>query len=89
VQASNPTPKVHPYFDRLIKPLLERRNDEMEDLDTAIGLDDELKEMAEEREAAAKEEREKKASAKGGKGKGKGEVEEVRREDSWHDSRGE
>ena len=61
----------------------------MEDLDTAIGLDDELKEMAEEREAAAKEEREKKASAKGGRGKGKGEVEEVRREDSWHDSRGE
>jgi len=86
VQASNPTPKVHPYFDRLIKPLLERRNDEMEDLDTAIGLDDELKEMAEEREAAAKEEKEKKAR---GKGKGKGEVEEVRREDSWHDSRGE
>ncbi|ORY32176.1 acyl-coenzyme A oxidase I [Naematelia encephala] len=53
VQASNPTPKEHPYFNRLIKPLLERENTTYEDAEGAMGLDDELTEMAEERKAAA------------------------------------
>lgn len=49
VQASNPLPKEHPYFERLIRPLLERENLEIEDVDQAMGLDDELQEMAEDR----------------------------------------
>ncbi|KAK8854478.1 hypothetical protein IAR55_003216 [Kwoniella newhampshirensis] len=49
VQAANPAPKEHPYFNRLIKPLLERQNEDMEDPDEAMGLEDELKEMEEER----------------------------------------
>ena len=55
VQASNPLPKEHPYFARLIKPLLERENSVIEDPESEMGLDGELKEMHEEREAAAKE----------------------------------
>ena len=54
VQASNPLPKEHPYFTRLIKPLLDRENSAIDDPEAAMGLDDELREMAEER-AAAKE----------------------------------
>lgn len=43
VTASNPTPKVHPYFDRLIKPLLTRQNDGIEDLGAEMGgLDEEI-----------------------------------------------
>ncbi|WVW85213.1 hypothetical protein I302_107251 [Kwoniella bestiolae CBS 10118] len=49
VQAANPLPKEHPYFTRLIKPLLERQNEDMEDPGSAMGLDDELKEIEEER----------------------------------------
>ncbi|KAK4690092.1 acyl-CoA oxidase, partial [Tremellales sp. Uapishka_1] len=49
VQASNPLPKEHPYFTRLIKPLLERENTVLDDPETAMGLDNELAEMAEER----------------------------------------
>ncbi|WWC63687.1 uncharacterized protein I303_106292 [Kwoniella dejecticola CBS 10117] len=49
VQAANPLPKEHPYFTRLIKPLLERQNEDMEDPGTAMGLEDELKEIEEER----------------------------------------
>ncbi|WWC90339.1 uncharacterized protein L201_005272 [Kwoniella dendrophila CBS 6074] len=49
VQAANPLPKEHPYFTRLIKPLLERTNEDMEDPGTAMGLEDELREIAEER----------------------------------------
>jgi acyl-CoA oxidase len=52
VQASNPTPKIHPYFDRLIKPLLERENTVLEDPEAAMGLDEELAEMKAEREEA-------------------------------------
>lgn len=55
VQASNPTPKVHPYFDRLIKPLLERENALIEDTGAEMGLDEELEEMKAEREEAEKE----------------------------------
>ncbi|OWZ77266.1 acyl-CoA oxidase [Cryptococcus neoformans A2-102-5] len=54
VQAANPLPKEHPYFTRLIKPLLERQNTEMEDPEQAMGLDDELKEIEAERNEAAK-----------------------------------
>ncbi|WVQ95274.1 hypothetical protein IAU59_002369 [Kwoniella sp. CBS 9459] len=49
VQAANPLPKEHPYFNRLIKPLLERQNEDMEDPGSAMGLEDELKEMEDDR----------------------------------------
>lgn len=49
VQASNPLPKEHPYFVRLIKPLLERENTPHEDPEEAMALDQELAEMEDER----------------------------------------
>ncbi|WRT68758.1 uncharacterized protein IL334_005738 [Kwoniella shivajii] len=49
VQAANPPPKEHPYFNRLIKPLLERQNEDMEDPESAMGLNEELKEIEDER----------------------------------------
>lgn len=52
VQASNPLPKEHPYFARLIKPLLDRQDDHLDDPESSMALDDELKEMADERQAA-------------------------------------
>ncbi|WVO14615.1 hypothetical protein L204_102252 [Cryptococcus depauperatus] len=55
VQAANPLPKEHPYFERLIRPLLERQNDSLEDPEQAMNLDDELKEMDEERKEATKD----------------------------------
>lgn len=45
VQASNPLPKEHPYFNRLIKPLLERVNEGFADPESEMQLDAELKEM--------------------------------------------
>ncbi|ODN77299.1 acyl-CoA oxidase [Cryptococcus wingfieldii CBS 7118] len=54
VQAANPTPKVHPYFERLIRPLLERQNEEMQDPGSEMGLDEELGAFAAERKEAAK-----------------------------------
>lgn len=75
VQASNPLPKEHPYFARLIKPLLDRTNTGIEDPEAEMDLDEELKEMKLERDAA--------------EDKGKDGNEEVRREDSWHDSKDE
>ncbi len=69
VQASNPPQKTHPYFERLIRPLLERQGGEINgDIEGEMGLDEELKEM---------------------KGEKKDGPEEVRREDSWHDSKDE
>lgn len=53
VRASNPTPKEHPYFNRLIKPLLERQNATHNDAEGDMGLDEELREMEEERKEAA------------------------------------
>ncbi|WWD19387.1 hypothetical protein CI109_103847 [Kwoniella shandongensis] len=53
VQAANPTPKEHPYFNRLIKPLLDRQNEDMEDPGEAMALEEELKELEEERKEAA------------------------------------
>lgn len=53
VRASNPTPKVHPYFERLIKPLFER-TDEDEDngeVDAKMGFSEEFEELKKEREA--------------------------------------
>jgi acyl-CoA oxidase len=44
--------KEHPYFNRLIKPLLERRDDVMDDPGNVMGLDDELKEMKDDRKTA-------------------------------------
>ncbi len=49
VKASNPPLKEHPYFDRLIKPLLDRQPLDEEDVNEAMGLEDELAEMADER----------------------------------------
>jgi len=51
VRASNPHEAVHPYFDRLIKPLLERESLELDDADE-MSLDDEIAEIKEEREGA-------------------------------------
>jgi len=76
VQASNPPLKTHPYFDRLIKPLLERQNTGIEDPENEMGLDDELREMKRESESAKDN-------------KGKDGNQEVRREDGWHESKGE
>lgn len=54
VQRNNPQQKPHPYFERLIKPLLQRANPEYEDATEEIGLDDEIEEIqAEQKEAAA------------------------------------
>jgi len=52
VQASNPLPKEHPYFTRLIKPLLDRRDDVLDDPGANMSLDEELKEMAADRKSA-------------------------------------
>jgi acyl-CoA oxidase len=49
VQASNPLPNEHPYFERLIRPLLERETATLDDPERAMGLDEELAEMKEER----------------------------------------
>lgn len=54
VQASNPLPKVHPYFERLIRPLLERENADMPDVERDMGLDEELAEMKAERQDGEK-----------------------------------
>ncbi|KEI39451.1 uncharacterized protein L969DRAFT_48519, partial [Mixia osmundae IAM 14324] len=51
VRAANPPQPVHPYFERLIKPLLERKEADYEDFDE-IGLDEEIDEIREEREEA-------------------------------------
>ena len=87
VQASNPLPKVHPYFERLIRPLLERKNDEYEDAGESMGLEQELEEMREERaQAQSQAPAPAPASEKKHKGQGKvdGKEDKVRREDSWH-----
>lgn len=53
VRASNPHQPVHPYFDRIIKPLLEREPLVLDDV-SEIELDDEIAEIAADRlEAAA------------------------------------
>ncbi|KAG0146108.1 hypothetical protein CROQUDRAFT_63131 [Cronartium quercuum f. sp. fusiforme G11] len=48
VRAANPSPPVHPYFDRLIKPLLTRQPLEMEDA-ASIEVDEEIEEIQRER----------------------------------------
>ncbi len=59
VRSANPVPKEHPYFHRLIKPLLERgrgvngeRLTMEEDVGQMMGLDEELKEMHAERKGS-------------------------------------
>jgi hypothetical protein len=49
VRASNPPVKEHPYFARLIAPLLNRVNepDDEKDPEEAMGLEEELKELRE------------------------------------------
>ncbi|BEI88314.1 uncharacterized protein CcaverHIS019_0110320 [Cutaneotrichosporon cavernicola] len=45
VRAQNPLPKEHPYFKRLIKPLLEREPFKHVDVEADMDLDNELAEM--------------------------------------------
>jgi len=62
VKESNPFNPVHPYFERIIKPLIEREPLEMGDDADTIELDAELEEIAAERlegEDARREEAEK------------------------------
>lgn len=63
VRASNPLPKVHPYFERLIRPLLERKNADLPDVEKDMGLDEELAEMR--AEMAKGNQKEKKVQKKG------------------------
>ena len=49
VRAANPPPKEHPYFERLIRPLLQRQPLEIDD-GSSIDLDEEIAEMVAERE---------------------------------------
>lgn len=70
VQASNPLPKVHPYFERLIKPLLERKEDgsAIGDVGADMDLEGELEEMRVERAESEKVLKERKASKEQVKG---------------------
>lgn len=70
VRAENPPVKEHPYFARLIYPLLNRPAgpEEEEDVEEEMGLEDELKEM---RKSAEQGQKAKVTTAgKGMKGKG-------------------
>ena len=67
VQASNPPHKEHPYFNRLIKPLLDRDATTIEDPGADMSLEEELQELRAEKDGP----------------------DNVRREDSWHDSKDE
>lgn len=48
VRAANPLPPVHPYFSKLIKPLLTREPLELDDA-SEIGIDEEIEEIQQER----------------------------------------
>lgn len=48
VRANNPPPKEHPYFTRLIAPLLQRETTPLDDSGD-MDLDEEIAEMIEER----------------------------------------
>ncbi|KAL8276254.1 hypothetical protein RQP46_011328 [Phenoliferia psychrophenolica] len=60
VRASNPHESVHPYFDRIIKPLLEREPLELDDA-ADMDLDDEISEIKQDREDAIADEAKKAA----------------------------
>ncbi|GHJ85108.1 hypothetical protein NliqN6_1510 [Naganishia liquefaciens] len=51
VRAANPPNKEHPYFERLIKPLLNRKPLDEEDVDAVMGFSEELAELERERKA--------------------------------------
>ncbi|PWN52557.1 acyl-CoA oxidase [Violaceomyces palustris] len=55
VRKNNPQLKGHPYFEKLIKPFIFRETPEMEDYDEAIGIDDEIEEIKQDREEAEAE----------------------------------
>jgi acyl-CoA oxidase len=67
VQASNPLPKEHPYFERLIRPLLERKEDDsaLGDVGAAMDLESELDEMRQERQESERLAKEKKGRKEG------------------------
>ncbi|KAK4051733.1 fatty-acyl coenzyme A oxidase [Microbotryomycetes sp. JL221] len=54
VKESNPHESQHPYFERVIKPLLEREPLELDDAED-MSLDDEIQEIQDERDEARKE----------------------------------
>jgi acyl-CoA oxidase len=54
VQAANQAAKEHPYFNRLIKPLLERNTDDISDLGADMDLDPEIEQLARKAAKAAK-----------------------------------
>ncbi|GAA5932222.1 hypothetical protein JCM1841_005155 [Sporobolomyces salmonicolor] len=56
VRESNPFEPVHPYFDRIIKPLIEREPLELGDDADAMDLDDEIGEIQAERDEAGEQE---------------------------------
>lgn len=60
VQAANPHEPVAPYFERVIKPLIEREDLGFDDADE-IDLDEELKEIQEEREGDGEDDKEEEA----------------------------
>ncbi|GAA5960703.1 hypothetical protein JCM21900_000508 [Sporobolomyces salmonicolor] len=55
VRESNPFEPVHPYFDRIIKPLIEREPLELGDDADAMDLDDEIGEIQAERDEAGQQ----------------------------------
>ncbi|CCF50048.1 hypothetical protein NDA11_001290 [Ustilago hordei] len=55
VRRNNPQLKEHPYFERLIRPFIEGATSEIEDFDEAIGIDDEIEEIKQDREEAEAE----------------------------------
>ncbi|GAA6022005.1 hypothetical protein JCM11491_005491 [Sporobolomyces phaffii] len=57
VKESNPFEPVHPYFERIIKPLIEREPLELGDDAESMDLDEEIGEIIEEKEEELKEKR--------------------------------
>jgi len=57
VKESNPFEPVHPYFERIIKPLIEREPLELGDDAESMDLDEEIEEIIDEKEEELKEKR--------------------------------
>jgi len=55
VRRSNPQNKEHPYFEKLIKPFLHRKDVDLEDFDEAIGIDEEIEEIKQDQDDAKAE----------------------------------
>lgn len=57
IRRNNPVLKPHPYFETLIKPLLQRRVPEMEDAAEVMGLEDDIEELVADAKEALEEAR--------------------------------